>query len=99
MTFWIAVYAAVAKATVLCIGLVIVFYTARAAYRTGDDGLWLLSLGILLVGVGLFFSGWLPALGIDDETGLALTSTVSAIGLLTIVYSIFTDTRISATGQ
>lgn len=91
MLAWLSLYAMLAKAAVLGTGLVILFYTARAAKHTGDGGLWFLSLGILLTGVGLFFSGWLPALvGVDPEAGMALTSTVAAVGLGIVVYSMFT---------
>lgn len=89
------IYAAIAKAAVLFAGLVIVYYTARAAHRTGDEGLWLLTIGIFLTGVGLFFAGWLPPLlGIDANLGMALTSTGSAVGLAIVIYSMFTNPHV-----
>jgi hypothetical protein len=90
-----AVFAAVAKVLVLITGLVVVYYTARAARRTGDEGLWLLTIGIFLTGVGLFFAGWLSALlGINPNLDIALTSTGSAIGLGLIIYSMFTNPHV-----
>jgi len=65
--------------------------------HTGDEGLWFLSAGISLVGVGFFFSGWLtPFFGVEQALAVTLTSTVSAVGLILIVYSMFTDTHVRA---
>ncbi|MEF8776578.1 MAG: hypothetical protein V5A43_08775 [Haloarculaceae archaeon] len=85
----------VAKAVVLVAGLTILFYTGRAANRTADGGLWLLSAGLLLTGSGLFFTGLLPGLiEVDPTIGLAVTSLVSAVGLILVIYSMFTNLRV-----
>jgi hypothetical protein len=98
MTDWLTLYAIGATFAVLCAGLVIVFFTVRAARHTGDRGLWLLAFGISLTGVGLLLAGWLPDIvGVNRITGTALTSTLSAIGLVIVVYSMFTEAQI-ATG-
>lgn len=98
MSGWLVVYAALAKTAVLCTGAVILFYTVSAAYHTGDDGLWFLSVGIFLAGLGLLCTGLLTFLvGIDTVTEIALTSTVSAIGLALVIYSMFTDPRVRIT--
>lgn len=89
----------VAKAVVLVAGLTILFYTARAARRTDDRGLWLLSAGIFITGTGLFFAGLLPGLlDVQAVVGLAVTSVVSAVGLLVVIYSMFTNLRVPTSG-
>lgn len=95
MVVWIDIYLLLAKAAVLSTGLVIVFYTARAAYHTGDHGLWLLTLGIGLAGMGLFLTGLLArVLGTGSEIDSTLTSTIAAIGLAIVIYSMFRDSRV-----
>jgi hypothetical protein len=88
-------YLLLAKAAVLTTGMVIVFYTARAASHTGDHGLWLLTLGIGLAGLGLFLSGLLGrVVGIEAGLDSTLTSTIAAIGLAIVIYSMFRDPRV-----
>ena len=91
----VTVLVVVSKAVVLVAGLTILFYTARAAHRTDDRGLWVLSAGLVITGVGLFFTGLLPGLlDVDATLGLAVTSAVSALGLLVVIYSMFTNLRV-----
>lgn len=95
----VTVLIVVAKAVVLVAGLTILFYTGRAASRTEDPGLWLLSAGLLITGGGLFFAGLLPGLtDVDAKVGLAVTSGVSAVGLLVVIYSLFTNLRVPRQG-
>jgi hypothetical protein len=97
MVTWLVAAAVVAKLAVLGLGLVVLYYTVNAARHTGDEGLWFLSAGISLVGVGFFFSGWLtPLVGVEQALAVTLTSIVSAAGLILIVYSMFTDTHVRA---
>ncbi|MEF8831064.1 MAG: hypothetical protein V5A23_05955 [Halobacteriales archaeon] len=85
---WLA--AAASKGVILVAGGAIIYYTARAARRTGNLELWLLTAGLLFTGAGVLLAGWLPTLGqVGRETGVALTSALSAAGLVIVVYSIF----------
>lgn len=95
MAEWIDLYLLIAKAAVLSTGIVIVFYTARAAYHSSDHGLWLLSIGIALAGVGLLLTGLLSrGFGIGVELDSTITSTVAAIGLGVVIYSMFRDPQV-----
>lgn len=95
MAEWIDLYLLIAKAAVLSTGIVIVFYTARAAYHSSDHGLWLLSVGIALAGVGLLLAGLLSrGFGIGVELDSTITSTVAAIGLGIVIYSMFRDPQV-----
>lgn len=90
----VEVYAFLAKSGVLILGLIILYYTTRAAYFSGDGGLWILSIGILFSGIGLVFTGTLSAVfGVDPLLDMALTSTVAAVGLLVVLFSMFTADR------
>lgn len=85
-------YLWVVKGVTLVAGLAIIYYTIRAALRTGDRGLWLLGVGLIAAGFGILFSGILPMLiPIDPTLSLALTGTLSAIGLILVVISIASD--------
>lgn len=95
MAEWIDLYLLLSKAAVLSTGLVIVFYTARAAHDSGDRGLWLLSVGIGLAGVGLLLAGLLSrVLGMGVELDITVTSTVAAGGLAIVIYSMFSDSQV-----
>lgn len=95
MSEWIDLYLLVAKTAVLSTGLIIVFYTARAAFHSGDVGLWFLSLGIALAGVGLLLAGLLARfLGIGVELDSTITSSLAAIGLAIVIYSMFREPQV-----
>jgi hypothetical protein len=96
MPDWLALYAAVAKLAVFATGVVILFYAGKAAQHSGDEGLWLLLFGLLVSGVGLVLSG-VPSTVFDTDPwmDLALTSTLAAVGLAVVVYSMFTEVPVS----
>lgn len=92
MVSGLQLYASLMKIAVLVTGLTILYFTVRAAHRRADDGLWVLSLGILLTGLGLVLSGlFTTVLSATVEFDIAVSSTVSAAGLAVIVYSMFTE--------
>lgn len=85
-------YILVTKGVTLLAGASIIYYTVRAARRTGDAGLWLLAGGLVLAGAGVLLAGWLPFLvPMEATTSLAITGTLSALGLVIIVFSMATD--------
>ncbi|MFB6112820.1 MAG: hypothetical protein ABEJ58_01800 [Halodesulfurarchaeum sp.] len=85
-------YLLVVKGVTLFAGGAIIYYTIRAAQRTGDRGLWLLAFGLVGAGLGILFSGLLPMiLPVNTVLGLAITGTFSAIGLVIIVVSMASD--------
>lgn len=86
------VYILVVKGVTLLAGGAIVYYTVRAALRTGDRGLWVLALGLVASGLGLLLYGILSMIvPIDQRVGIALTGTLAAIGLVFVVFSIASD--------
>lgn len=94
MGLWLQVAAAVSKGAVLVSGLIILYYAALAAHNSRDRGLWTLTFGIFLSGVGLFFGGVLsPLLGVGVLEEIVLTSVVATIGLGLVIYSIFSEIR------
>lgn len=85
-------YLLVVKGVTVLAGIAIIYYTIQAAMRTGDRGLWVLAFGLIAAGFGILFSGMLPMIiSIDPILGLALTGTLSAIGLILVVLSIASD--------
>lgn len=85
-------YLLLVKGVTLLAGTAIIYYTIRAALRTGDRGLWLLALGLIAAGLGIQFAGTLPMLvSIDPTVDLALTGSLSAIGLILVVISMSSD--------
>ncbi len=95
MASLITLYTLFATGVILVAGLVILGTTVRAALRTGDVGLWILSSGLLLIGGGLLGAGWLSRLtALEPMVGRAITNSAAAVGLVLIVFSMFTDERV-----
>jgi hypothetical protein len=94
MVPWLLAAAVISKAAVLVTGLVILYYSALAAHNSRDSGLWTLTFGIFLSGIGLLFGGLLsPILGVGVMEEIVLTSVVAAFGLGLVIYSIFSEIR------
>lgn len=88
MVSLLSLYLVAVKGVILLAGGSIVYYTARAAQRTGDEGLWLLTVGLVASGAGLLLAGVLPDLiDIGEPMSEALTNTLAATGLLLVVFS------------
>lgn len=97
MSHWLWAIAIATKAAVLCLGLVILYYVTRAAFHSNDRGLWFLTVGIALTGVGLLLGDVLSlVVGVDAPTAMTVTGTVSSTGLLAVVYSMFTDAHLAS---
>lgn len=82
----------VAKTAILLLGGSITYYALRAYDRTGDQSLRALGMGFGVVTVGALIGGILHQfLGVGFGVGVAIDSTLTAIGFAVIFYSLYIE--------
>ncbi|SNR38472.1 DUF7521 family protein [Halorubrum vacuolatum] len=82
----------VAKTAILLLGGSITYYALRAYRRTGDQSLRALGLGFGVVTVGAVIGGVSHQfIGTDLAVGIAIDSTLTALGFAVIVYSLYVE--------
>jgi heme A synthase len=83
----------VTKTLVLAFGGLVAFYAARAYRRTGSRALRSLTVGLCLIVVGALLAGVAhQVLGAPLAVGVAVHSGFTALGFLTMAYSLYVDT-------
>lgn len=81
------------KTMVLVFGGLVAFYAARAYRRTGSRALRSLTVGLGLIVVGALLAGVAhQVLGAPLAVGVAVHSGFTALGFLTMAYSLYVDT-------
>jgi len=81
------------KTMVLAFGGLVAFYAARAYRRTGSRALRSLTVGLALIVVGALLAGVAhQVLGAPLAVGVAVHSGFTAIGFLTMAYSLHVET-------
>lgn len=84
---------AATKTAVLAFGGLVAFYAARAYRRTGSRALRSLTVGLSLIVVGALLAGVAhQVLGAPLAVGVAVHSGFTALGFLTMAYSLHVET-------
>lgn len=80
------------KTVTLLLGGLITYYALRASRRTGARPLRVLAVGFGIVTLGSLVAGVADqAVGVDTSLALTVESVLTALGFLTILYSLYAD--------